>query len=171
MRIYILLALLLFLNYANGQDNFPKSWEGEWKGELNWYKTGSNEPEKIKMQLRIRPTDSAHIWSWQIKYRSGRDNRPYYLIRKDSLGIHWVIDEGNSIVLDQFWVGNRLNGAFTVMGNTIFNSYWMENDKLMVEFFSIGAKPIATTGKINEDIPGVDSYRVGSYQKAVLKRE
>jgi len=39
-----------------------------------------------------------------------------------------------------------------------------------VEFFSIGAKPIATTGHGTEESPAVDSYRVGSYQKAVLRR-
>lgn len=171
MRTYLLAIFLLIFYIANAQDRFPKSWEGVWKGELRWYKTGSYEPQKVVMQLSIHPTDSSNTWTWQIQYGPGQDNRPYQLIGKDSLGIHWVIDEQNGIVLDQFWVGNRFNGAFTVMGNTIVNSYWMENDSLMVEFFSIGANPIATTGKGDEEIPAVDSYRIGSYQKAVLVKQ
>ena len=81
-----------------------------------------------------------------------------------------MIDENNGIVLDQYWIGNKFCGAFTVMGNTIVNNYWMENDKLMVEFYGIGAKPIATTGKGTEESPAVDSYKIGSYQKAILQR-
>jgi hypothetical protein len=81
-----------------------------------------------------------------------------------------VIDELNGIVLDQYWVGNKFCGAFTVMGNTIVNNYWMENDKLMIEFYSIEANPIATTGKGTEESPSVESYSIRSYQKAVLHR-
>ena len=46
----------------------------------------------------------------------------------------------------------------------------MEDDKLYVEFFNIGAKPMITTGKGTDEIPFVDSYKLGSYQKAVLIR-
>ena len=123
------------------------------------------------MELRIQPTDITGTFTWQIIYGSAtEDNRPYTLIAKDSTKTHWVIDENNGIVLDQYWVGSRFCGAFTVMGNTIVNNYWVENGKLMVEFYSIGAKPIATTGKGTKESPAVDSYKIGSYQKAILQR-
>jgi hypothetical protein len=171
MRSIIMTGLLLFSFSAIAQNDFPKNWEGNWKGELTWYKTGTKEPQKVSMELKIHPGDSANTWSWQMVYgAAGEDSRPYKLIRKDSAGIHWVIDELNGIVLDQYWVGNRFSGAFTVMGNTIINSYWIEEGKLMIEFFSMAAKPIATTGNGTEQSPNVDSYRLGSYQKAVLKR-
>lgn len=170
---FIGLLLAWFISFsAIGQSNsFPQSWVGNWKGQLEWYKTGNVEPQKVNMELRIQPYDSGSNYTWQIIYGSAsEDNRPYILTSKDSAGIHWVIDEKNGIVLDQFWVANKFCGAFTVMGNTIVNNYWMEKDKLMVEFYSIAAKPITTTGNGTEESPKVDSYKIGSYQKAVLQR-
>jgi len=57
------------------------------------------------------------------------------------------------------------------MNNTLLNSYWMEGDKLMIEFYSMGAKPIITTGKGTDESPAVDSYKMVSYQKAILLRQ
>jgi hypothetical protein len=173
MRIlFFMLWSLVCLSVAGQPGSFPQSWVGNWQGELKWYKTGKPEPQKVNMELRIQPGDTAGQYRWQLIYGSEtQDNRPYLLQPKDADKGHWVIDEGNGIVLDQFWTGNGLCGAFTVMGNTILNNYRMENDQLLVEFFSIGAKPMATTGHGTEESPAVDSYRVGSYQKAVLRRK
>jgi hypothetical protein len=172
MKIFILLLTFGLSVTAKCQStSFPQSWTGNWKGELQWYKTGKTESQKVNMELRIQPGDSTGNYTWQIIYGSAtEDNRPYLLKAKDAVNGHWVIDELNGIVLDQYWVGNKFCGAFTVMGNTILNSYSMENDKLMVEFYSIGAKPITATGKGTDESPTVDSYRIGSYQKAVLQR-
>ncbi len=175
-------AFFLYLQGSGQSTNFPDNWLGNWKGELQWFKTGSKEPQKVNMELRIQYDlrqasgdqgrgDSAGNYSWHLIYGpAAEDSRPYLLKAKDPAKGHWVIDELNGIVLDQFWVGHKFCGAFTVQTSTIINSYWMENDKLVVEFYSIGAKPLVTTGKGTEDSPQVDSYKVGSYQKAVLKR-
>jgi hypothetical protein len=178
-QIYFMRALLLLLFFGlsglfvNGQSaSFPSAWEGNWKGELQWFKTGTAIPQKVVMELRIHRTDSTNKFTWQIIYGSiTQDNRPYTLIAKDTSGIHWIINENNGIVLDQYWVGNKFCGAFTVMNNTIVNNYWMENNKLLIEFYSIGAKPVATTGNDTDESPLVDSYKIGSYQKAVLTRQ
>ena len=151
---------------------FPRNWEGDWKGELTWYQTGKSVPQKMNMELRIHPTDSSNTWTWQIIYGSEKeDTRPYTLKGNDSTGVHWLIDENNGIVLDQFFVGNKFCGAFTVMNATIVNNYWMEDGKMMIEFFSISAKPLTTTGKGTAENPKVDSYKIGSYQHAVLTRK
>lgn len=173
MKCYLVITALLFSTTLLAQkDSFPGSWLGEWKGELQWFKTGQQEPQTVTMKLRIGLGDSASNYTWDIKYGAKEeDNRAYLLKLKDPIKAHWVIDELNGIVLDQYWVGNRFCGAFTVAGNTIVNNYWMEKGKLMVEFFSIGAKPVSTTGKGTAEIPTVDSYRVGSYQRAVLTRQ
>ncbi|MCX6317171.1 MAG: hypothetical protein NTW29_07760 [Bacteroidetes bacterium] len=169
-----LLLLSFFIQAAIfGQSAvFPRDWAGNWKGQLHWYKTGVDTAQKVTMKLRIHPTDSAGCYTWQLIYGAGgEDNRPYILIPKDSAGVHWAVDEKNGIVLDQYWVGNKLSGAFTVMNVTLFNTYWIENGKMMIEFYSIGSKPISTTGDGTDEIPKVDSYRLGSYQRAVLIRE
>lgn len=168
---YFTLLLLIPCFLFAQQKSFPQSWEGNWKGVLSWYKTGKTDPQEVNMELRIHPTDSAGTWTWQLVYGSvSQDNRPYKLIAKDSSGTHWVVDENNGIVLDQYWVANKLCGMFTVQSSTIINNYWIENGKLMIEFYSVSAKPIATTGHDTDESPTVDSYKIGSYQKAILQR-
>jgi hypothetical protein len=116
MKLIMLILSCFVSMVVNSQSNsFPGSWAGNWKGELNWYKTGTAEPKKVNMELRIRAIHtpgSADTWTWQIIYGSEtEDNRPYKLVQKDTTGIHWVIDEDNGIVLDQYWVGNKLSTA------------------------------------------------------------
>ncbi len=164
--------ILISLSGLSQADSFPQSWVGNWKGELQWFKTGVKEPQRVAMELRVQPADSINRYTWQLIYGSStEDNRPYTLIAKDTTKGHWIIDENNGIVLDQFWIANKFCGAFTVMNSTIVNNYWLENDKLMVEFFTISARPSATTGKGDDEIPFVDSYRVSGYQKAVLSKQ
>jgi hypothetical protein len=173
MKVFFLLLLVGFsLTVKSQTSEFPKSWAGNWKGELQWYKTGNPEPKNVNMELIIRPADSTGNYSWQIIYGSPKeDSRPYILKAKDAAKGHWVIDELNGIVLDQYWIGEKLCGVFTVMGNTIVNNYRLENGMLLVEFYSFSARPVATTGNGTEDSPSVESYSIGSYQKAVLHRE
>lgn len=172
MRTLLIVLLAAIQFRASGQtENFPVNWTGTWKGELQWFKTGNAAPQKVKMELTIAAGDSAGTYNWHIQYgEAGADSRPYLLKPVDTEKGHWVVDERNGIILDQFWVGNRLCGAFTVQNNTIHNSYRMEEGKLIVEFYSLPAKPLQTTGLGTEESPKVDSYRVSSFQKAILER-
>ncbi len=170
--LFSLLLTCIFYSRIDAQSRkFPQSWAGDWTGELSWYKSGTPQPQKIRMQLKIHPGDSLHTWTWHLIYGAGtKDSRPYTLIAKDSTGTKWVIDEGNGIVLDQVWLGERFCGTFSVQSSTILNSCWMENGKLVVEFYSYGTKASSTTGKGTEDSPTVENYTIGSYQKAILTR-
>ncbi len=170
-RLIILFSLAPF--FSNAQSPvFPKDWTGNWKGELQWFKTGNPVPQKVQMELRIQPTDSTNKYTWNLIYGAiTEDNRPYFLLPKDSSGIHWVIDENNGIILDEYWIGNKLCGMFTVMNATIISKYWLEGEELIMEMLTIGAKPLVTTGKGNDDSPLVDSYRVNGYQLARLRRQ
>lgn len=164
------IVLVSFSSFAQ-TNNFPQSWVGNWKGELQWFRNGKELPQRVNMELRIQPLSTNGEFSWHIIYgKETEDSRPYTLRPKDSTGIHWAIDEKNSIVLDQFWIGNKFCGAFTVLNSTILNSYWIENDKLIAEFYTIGSKPFNTTGKGTDEIPLVDSYKANSYQKAILSK-
>jgi hypothetical protein len=121
------------------------------------------------MQLIVQPTDTANVYSWQIIYgEKGQDNRPYLLKPVDTAKGHWQIDERNGIVIDQYFTGNRFTSAFTVQSTTIVDSYWREGKTLVAEFYSLTAKPVATTGGGTEESPRVDSYAIKGYQKAVL---
>lgn len=171
---YILATLFLGLStilFAQQKNPFPGTWAGEWRGEVNWFKTGENTSTKVSMELKIQPTLKPDQWTWQIIYGgAGEDERPYTLKLVDSTKGHWVIDENNGIVLDQYFVAGKLCGMFTVGNSTILNNYWREGDNLVVEFFSVEAKPITATGSGTKDSPKVDSYRIGGYQKAILTR-
>lgn len=171
-RGILILSILLYYTIGFAQsDAFPKSWIGNWKGDLLWYKSGKPDPQKVNMELRIQPADSADTYTWQLIYGSKEeDYRPYILKPVDKENGHWVIDELSGIVLDQFWVGNKFSGGFTVQTSTIVNSYSIADGKLIAEFYGMGAKPLATTGKGTDEVPNVDSYKLGSYQKAVLIR-
>jgi hypothetical protein len=84
---------------------------------------------------------------------------------------HWVIDEVNGIVVDQYWTGGKFCSAYTVQQVTLANNYWIEKNDLVAEFISYNTKPISKTGMGTEDIPYVYSYEIRSYQKAVLKKQ
>ena len=147
------------------------SFIGHWEGTLHWYKAGSSQLEKVKMQLIIKPADSANTYTWQIIYGvKGEDNRPYILKPVDTAKGHWQIDERNGIIIDQYFVGNRFTSAFTVQTTTIVDSYWREGNNLIAEFHSLSAKSVSTTGNGTDESPKVESFGVKSYQRAVLKR-
>ncbi len=172
MKGFIIFIVMLISSLADAQSSsFPIDWIGNWKGELLWYKTGKAEPQKVNMELRIQPADSSDTYTWHLIYGTKEeDYRPYILKLKNIESRHWVIDELSGIVLDQFWSGNKFSGSFKVQNSTITNSYWMENDKLNIEFYNFNAKALNTSGKGTDEIPFVDSYQLGSYQKAVLIR-
>ena len=174
MKTTLAFLLLLLSTGVFAQRNlkFPETWAGTWKGQVNWFKTGSDTATKVDMELRIHPTLTPGQWTWQIMYGgAGEDERPYTLKLVDSTAGHWIIDENNGIILDQYLVSGKLCGMFTVGNSTILNNYWREGDNLVVEFFSINAKPSGSTGKGTRESPSVDAYRIGGYQRAVLVRE
>ena len=152
------------------QPDFPKQWLGKWKGTLNWFQ-GLQIRQSIDMELHILPADSTDQYSWRIIYgNQQQDNRPYLLKPFDKSRGHWLIDEQNSIILDQFLLGDRFCGSFTVEGNTIMNNYWLSGDSLVVEFYNMQEKPIAVTGGRDSTVPRIKSYGMRSLQRAVLKR-
>jgi len=166
-----IVALLVFLSNAINAQDFPRKFIGHWEGELEWYQAGRTSPKKIKMQLLVQPLDSANQYTWQIIYgEKTEDNRPYVLKAVDTAKGHWQIDERNGIILDQYWIGNRFASAFTVQTSTILDSYWLEGENLIVEFYSISSKPVNTTGQGTEDSPKVDSYSAKAFQRAVLRK-
>lgn len=171
-RLVFACCFFLFFFSSFAQTSFPKDFLGHWEGTLNWYQAGKKTPQQVKMQLIIKPTDSASAYTWQIIYgNKGEDNRPYLLRPVDTAKGHWQVDERNGIVLDQYFIGGRFTSAFTVQTTTIVDSYWREGKNLIAEFYGLTVKPVNTTGNGTEDSPKVDSYGTKSYQRAVMKRK
>ena len=170
--------IFLFLLFAAGQSHaqkksitFPRSFTGHWKGKLNWVRTGK-PTQQFTMQLKIRPSANEGQYEWHISYGdSSRDERPYLLKPADDLhSDHWVIDERNGIILDNYVAGNCLQGSFTVLNNTIVNNYCIENGQMNVQFFAIKLGDKKTSGKGTDESPTVDSYRMTGYQYGMLEK-
>ena len=172
MKTIVTLLLLLIAYTSFAQKGLPEQFVGHWKGEIEWFRTGVDTARKFKMQLHIQPADTAGQYSWKIIYGdNGEDTRPYVLKAIDTANGHWVLDEKNGILLDQYWIGTKLYSVFSLSGVTIVNSYWREGERLMVEFASFPTKPVRTSGAGTEEVPAVESYPVRSYQKGILWRE
>lgn len=168
--LMLLCCFLLYSDLLQAQQSNDdiQNFCGHWKGVLEWNRPGK-PMQKFSMQLKISKTDSAGIYDWQIIYGdSGKDVRPYTLKQINTTAGHWVIDENNGIVLDNYFIGNCLTGSFSVMGNTIVNNYCLENNKLNIEFVSMKLADKKTSGKGTEDSPSVDSYRITGLQKGSL---
>jgi hypothetical protein len=143
---------------------------GTWKGKLTWYVSGKPR-RSFDMQLRILPADTTLTYTWQISYgKLGKDERPYLLRAVDTAKGHWVIDERNGIVLDSYLHGNSFTGAFTIQGKTIVDHYEVTGNQMRVSFYSFAGDTKTTTGKGNDDVPLVDSYRVTGFQTGLLTR-
>ena len=170
MRFYFLAGFVFTAMILNGQD--LSKFIGHWEGELVWSKTYSKELQKVKMQIIIHRTDTVGQYTWQIIYGDkNEDKRPYILKAVDTTKGHWIIDEQNGILIDQYWIGGRFTSIFTVQNSTIHDSYWIEKDKLMAEFYGISAHAVTTSGSGSEESPTVSSYAVRTYQKAILKKK
>lgn len=170
----LLLTIILSccLSAYSQQGLFPSDWVGNWSGTLQWY-SGTNEQAKtVRMQLQIQPVpDSPLVYTWKLFYgEDAKDQRPYLLRAVDTAKRHWLIDERNSILLDQFIIGDRLIGSFSLNNTLITNSYWIENGEMQIEFTSLRKSSLRSSGMGTEDIPRVEAYQVVSFQRARLKR-
>lgn len=162
--------LIVSMAAAQTTQEFPGTFKGNWKGKLQWNMPGKPVQE-FTMQLNIFPLDSIGLYRWEIRYGdSSKDIRSYTLRPVDAAKGHWAIDELNGIVLDNYAIGNCLQGSFTVMNSTIVNNYCIENGKMKVEFFTIKLADKKTSGKGTDDSPLVDSYRMGGYQYGLLEK-
>lgn len=151
------------------KEDFPKSWEGIWKGNLSIYK-GEGKQQEIGMELHILPIDSTNTHTWTIVYvlEDKPSARNYELLTVDAAKGHYQIDEHNGIILDNYLMNNTLYSRFKVSNSILTSSYEKQGDSIIFTIISGNAKPIATTGGTSEDIPPVDSYEIKVMQHAVL---
>lgn len=150
---------------------FPRDWEGIWKGYLNIH-SAQGLLTQMPMELHILPKDSVR-WTWKIVYapkNKDKDIRNYELIIKDKKNNHYAIDEKDGIVLDAFFTGGTFISKFEVQGAMITSMEHFEGEDLVMELIASDSKAINHTGGKGDEIPPVSSYRINSYHKAKLKK-
>jgi hypothetical protein len=166
-QLYIIFILLLFSPFLIAQTaDFPKSWEGNWKGEVTIFSSNGNH--LVPVSLVIQPIDSVH-WTWTLHYEAPNQSPRKYELVKDQSG--WKIDEKNGVVLPQQLIGNRLASSFSVAGNLLICYYWLENDVLQMEIHAVAKEANSKTGADTEESFEVSNHFIGSLQKAKLYRK
>ncbi len=171
-----LFTLLTFtLSTAQDSLSFPRSWTGNWTGELEIY-NASGLIQRVFMGLNIQPTDSAGVFTWEVTYGEGEEKqvRPYSLKTIDAKRGHYATDEHNSIILDSYWVAGKLIEVFSVEGTLLITTtQQLDENTLLWEIIVSSETPVATTGNTEidgEKIPEVKSFPVPALQRALLTR-
>lgn len=179
LETILLAAFLLFASIALAQIDdsldFPEKWEGEWAGELV-ISSGKGELQRLPMLLKILPlNDSTHTYTIVYGEESEEENtRPYYLIERDQEIGHYIIDEDNGIMIDDFYINNKLYSRFEVMGNLLLATLEQRDEQLIYEIISGSLTPIRMTGDTiigDEEIPPVNNYNIRVQQRAILTRQ
>ena len=178
MRTYFLSICLLIgaTTLFSQQDSlgFPGNWAGEWTGDLV-ISNSTGEVQRLPMILRILPQEDGR-YSFTIVYGedTAENTRPYFLETIDAEKGHYVTDEENSILLDDYLINGKLYSRFEVMGNLLLSTLEERDSELIYEIISGPLVPTRTTGDTiieGEEIPPVNSYHVKVQQRAVLVRK
>jgi len=151
-------------------EKFPEAWIGEWEGQLEIFR-GQKKVQEIYMGLNILPIDST-TYTWTIIYGDGekRQERKYEIKPKNKEAGHYIIDEKNSILLDDYLIGNTLYSRFEVQKSLLLISYEKMGERIIFEVISGKLdNPTLTGGQ--DSIPNVNSYPISIGQKAILKRK
>lgn len=173
MKITIKLGLVFMLlsSHLFSQTAFPKSWEGNYKGELQIFGVDSARI-KLPMKLDIlQKSDSVYQFKISYDFKGKEDIRDYELKIVDAKSGKYVIDEKNTIVIEAYYKMGILTSFFEVMDSYIISTYTKMNDDLIFEIISADGKNPKSSGNAkfeSEDIPEVKSYLVNGRQKAVL---
>lgn len=166
---------------------FPEDWIGHWRGEASAGGPGNRPAANFIMELivdpieRKSPSDEPR-WTWTIVYdgAQGRQERAYVLIEKDRQRGRYVIDEGNSIVLDAVHLQGGLYSQFALDQVELSSAYRLVNfsgadERLTLEILT--HRPAAGTktggGAIegtNQRVPEVTTIAPISLQRAEMKR-
>lgn len=162
------LSIILFSLHA--QSDLPKTWIGEWGGELKIHNT-SGLSQKVEMGLNIfNKTDTT--WGWQILYDTGDQAqlRDYELVRQNDSG-HFYVDEKNSILLYMSLINNTFYSAFEIQNAQLLVSYELTDSEEIIfrtQSFSPNEKKISGgEGGTSE----VVSRKTTTSQIAILTRK
>ncbi len=174
---YIFTFLCLLASYGlQAQEDkiyqWPQDWLGSWQGQLEVRNAGK-KAQLYPMQLEIAMTDTAGRWHWILTYGEGEgaDVRPYLLIALDSLNTHFVVDERNSILLDQYLIGNHFISRFAVDSTLLIMDVHNQGDHLISTIFHGSLKEPRISGEEVTEVKEVASYPIGGMQRAILKKQ
>lgn len=149
---------------------FPDAWKGVWSGKCtNTGPGGKQTYAPVEMRLTIQPKAN-NDWSWKIEYLGSMNQvRDYTLKPVDPARGHWLIDEHNGILLDNFAVsGSLLSEVFSVGNTLIYGKHELvDAKKLKVELVSFALDAPRKSG--TAEFP-VSSFKLQSVQDCPLSK-
>jgi hypothetical protein len=156
---------------------FPKDWMGIWKGDLKIYGSGKLR-RTVPMSLEISPLNKDTTeWTYHIIYGEDREKglRPYKMIARLPAKGLYVLDEGDNIRMENYFLDGSLYCWFNVQGQNLLSINTLKQDgTLQYDILSGPEKPISVTGGIvnekKDTIPSVNTFLVHTVQKATLKK-
>lgn len=176
----IILILLLIICYScnaqsgltvieKDENNFPKSWEGLYSGQLEIFDKDSVKMQ-VAMSLEVKMlADSSYLWEL-IYETEQKDVRSYELQVVNKQEGKYQIDEKNGIILACNYFKNCLISRFEV-GTSLLDIVYSKMGE-SIHFQVIAGKSEREILEIEvENVPPIHTYQVGTYQKAILKKK
>lgn len=175
MKAILSLFIIFSTSLLFGQNSFPATWVGNWKGTLEIF-NATGKLQELPMELNIHPLDTLpNGYTYEIVY--GEDKltgaRPYELLTVDAAKGLYLVDEKNSIKMEAYYLNGKLIQWFEVEGTLLFTTTELVGEELFWEIISGSSTPVSTTGNDTVDgeaIPPVKTYPVGAMQRARLRR-
>lgn len=161
------------LRAATQEEVFPYSWIGQWGGQCA---IGSFE---FPMKLVVETTDQDNTFQWQITYFLGQNPqvRDYTISPGEQNPNHFIIDEKNSIVINNYFMedtfSETLMSLFKVQTNIIPGQYRRMDDQMFVTLplFSDLSPSVSGGGVVNGfNVPKVLDWGASSLQNCILYR-
>lgn len=147
---------------TSAQTLFPDRCLGTWEGTLYIFSQGAL-PDSVPTEMSVALIIEDSTWEWKTSYLMPDSTvvKDYTLRLTDADQQHYVVDEGNGIVLKAYLLGDQLLSKFAVQGSWLTSCYQRAGDTLVFEI---------TSGQRLDETEGVTNYEVISLQRAVLRR-
>ena len=169
MAIAIKFIVLFSVVNAITLHAFNEDWSGQWVGSCNANNYNTDNPvAPYQMNLTISEVDSKTL-SWSIQYPPQSVRRYQLKQQADILG-HYVLDEKNGILIDQFYSDNVLRELYLVNGRFFTGVSIKTGDVLIVEHTSFWSNPLRTTSLEDGSFP-VKSFALRDHTKCILNKK
>jgi len=144
-------------------------WVGEWTGwcQSDNFNSESSLPS-LHMSLEIGEIDSEN-YSWKIQYE-GEGVRDYKMTLQKDLEGHWLLDEGNGLLIDRFLSDGTLVDQFLINGKLFLNRTTLIKDKMKIETISFWANQPRQTSLADGSNP-IYSFSLRDQVVCELNRE
>lgn len=173
MKTSLVLVFIFFTQLVGAQHDFVTQCEGVWTGTMDIYSNGALLPNGPKVSFTVAPIIKDSTWTWRTDYDSpkyGVISKDYVLKSKDPKNGHYILDEGDGIVLDYQLNGRKMYSVFEVEDIVLTATYELRNDQLIFEVYS-SPKSQDSTQVLSHRVQNVQRVRLLSAEQAGSRKQ